>query len=784
MATVFLQQQEQQVRGFEIQPFLMAHQRKRPLFHDHNVADVKVVKPQHKQKACDNCHQVKQICSRELPCKRCAKNGVQCTYNRPQKPMGRPKFSKSKKSLMSPDADKTKPGYSHHGCHSCKNLKKKCDERWPICSLCQRQGLKCSGPTATNVNLQASLNGNMAVYSHVSQEQFEFGAEPQGASILGTNPLGRLHDAGVHDGRIDLEMDSFMRFEVASPLGGEDTGYSSLHDFGHIAVQGFDHYGGALGPNGLEVRKFSACHHGGGLQPHAGTHSGDIFNGDVHGAAGSGPGDQLSHMEHDLAVLLSPSVTFNSREKVLLDSLIDGPVLQEEQFGLASGPPVVGDYDATYASKGSSSETDFETENARIVSICQYSSLSGKEARLLEYFIIHVTPQLFVKRTATSFLLYVVPLCLQETSIRMPVLAIAAAHDSKSGGTSPEHYRDASYYRSRALSALIKENRDFYNSDSTILSLLLTTLLEMLEGTSLFWETALKEIANIIVARGGINVVARSIPMVAQLFCYLDLISSLSSNTALVANAIHLDKSPTPHAFDYEGEMAPTFNNGPMVAKSPLEYEQKYVKQLLNDFGFKSGIGGEMFYIIGNLSTLSRLVETRFTSRKHEVRFDSLANFIQRRLQQWSPPTSLARNFRGEDAADASFAKLQESSYTLAFQWAAFLRLHQLRYGYSRRDSRVEVCLDIILKSVKVVDRHLVLETGLLFPLVLAGSIARKAADREYILNRVRLIKDRLKFNYIGQFEGLLLQVWSHDDQDAVDWVKLKFYKFPGLVLF
>lgn len=173
MATVFLQQQEQQVRGFEIQPFLMAHQRKRPLFHDHNVADVKVVKPQHKQKACDNCHQVKQICSRELPCKRCAKNGVQCTYNRPQKPMGRPKFSKSKKSLMSPDADKTKPGYSHHGCHSCKNLKKKCDERWPICSLCQRQGLKCSGPTATNVNLQASLNGNMAVYSHVSQEQFE-----------------------------------------------------------------------------------------------------------------------------------------------------------------------------------------------------------------------------------------------------------------------------------------------------------------------------------------------------------------------------------------------------------------------------------------------------------------------------------------------------------------------------------------------------------------------------------------------------------------------------------
>lgn len=784
MATVFLQQQQQQVRGFETQPFLMAHQRKRSLPHDHNGANEKVVKPQHKQKACDNCHQVKQICSRELPCKRCAKNGVQCTYNRPQKPMGRPKFSKSRKSLTSPEAVKSKPGYSHQGCQSCKSLKKKCDERWPICSLCQRQGLKCSGPVATTVNLQASLSGNMAVYSHVSQEQFEFGSEPQGGSILDANALGRLPDASLHDGKIDLEMDSFMRFEVASPLGGEGTGYSSLHGFGHIAVQGYDHYGGALSSNGVEARKMSAYHHGGGFPPDAGIHSGDIYGDDVHGAVGSGPGDQSSHLEHDLAVLLSPSVTFNSREKVLLDSLIDGPVLQEVQFSLTSGPPVVGGFGATHAPEGSGAdETTFETETARIVSICQYSSLSGKEARLLEYFIHHVTPQLFVKRTATSFLLYVVPQCLQETSIRMPVLAIAAAHDSKSGGTSPEHYRDASYYRSRALSALIKENRDFYNSDSTILSLLLTTLLEMLEGTSLFWETALKEIANIVVARGGINVVASSIPMVAQLFCYLDLISSLSSNTALVANAIPLDKSPTPQAFDY-GAMAPAYNNGSMVAKLPLEYEQKYVEQLLNDFGFKSGLGGEMFYIIGNLSTLSRLVESRFDSKKHEVRFDSLANFIQTRLQQWCPPTSLARNFRSEGSADASFAKLQESSYTLAFQWAAFLRLHQLRYGYSRRDSRVEVCLDIILKSIKVVDRHLALETGLLFPLVLAGSIARKAADREYILDRVRLVKDRLKFNYIGQFEDLLLQVWSHDDQDAVDWVKLKFYKFPGLVLF
>lgn len=450
----------------------------------------------------------------------------------------------------------------------------------------------------------------------------------------------------------------------------------------------------------------------------------------------------------DSQAVLTPSTLLSTTEKMFLDSLLDDPLMAAE---LAQSSPDI-------------PRNVYEEQKVNLISSCMLNTMKipEKEVELLCYFINEVSMLLFVDKTTTRFLGTVIPLCLVDTRIRYPIIAIASSHRvNKSSKEDGEIMRDAIKYRGMSQSCLAGKNSDFFDdTENVLLSLCLVSIQEIFEGNSLYWSSALEKGSEVIRVRGGLNKVSNISPLSIQLFCYLDHVSSLST-----CATPYMDRS----------------KNNPY-----LNYEGNHVEDILNcKFGFRYGVAGELFKIMGNISTLAGLRSNRHKSVAHEQQFDSLANLIEMKLQNWSPShIDLADSFLIDGKLDTD--KFSLSSYWLALQWSSFLRLHQIREGYNRRDTRVSACLSIILRSLRSIENIPEIETGLMFPLIMAGVVCIAKEDREYILSRIRSIKDKLRFNYIGEFEKLLHAVWDrdHEEGDSINWAKIRFYQFPGLVMF
>lgn len=445
---------------------------------------------------------------------------------------------------------------------------------------------------------------------------------------------------------------------------------------------------------------------------------------------------------------LTPTFLLSTTEKMFLDSLLENPLMAIE---LAHSSPEI-------------PRNVYEEQKLDLLASCTLNAMKipKKESELLCYFIDEVSMLLFVDKTTTRFLGTVIPLCLEDPRVRYPIIAIASSHRvNNSNNEDGEIMRDAVKYRGMAQCCLACENGDFFaDTENVLLSICLVSIQEIFEGNSLYWSSALEKGSEVIRVRGGLSKVSSISPLSIQLFCYLDHVSSLST-----CATPHLDR--------------PKYN-------PYLNYDGNHVEDILNcKFGFRYGVAGELFKIMGNISTLAGLRSNRHKSLAHEQQFDSLANLIEMKLQNWSPsPLELTDNFLINGIVDID--KFSLSSYWLALQWSSFLRLHQIREGYNRQDTRVSACLSIILRSLKSIESIPEIETGLMFPLIMAGVVSTAKEDREYILSRIRSIKDKLRFNYIGEFEKLLHAVWESGEKegDSINWAKIRFYQFPGLVMF
>lgn len=459
----------------------------------------------------------------------------------------------------------------------------------------------------------------------------------------------------------------------------------------------------------------------------------------------------------------------NSKERLFLNSLVRSPtfpgeVIDREPMGAPSIPPtemtLIRTVDETSPHSVLSSELEiYEEEKLNLLESCALRpyNIPLKQLELLKYFITDVSSLLFIDKTSTRFLKTVVPLAIEDSNVRYPIMGIAASHRSNSmDGANVEFKRDFAIYRAKSQSLFIANTIDYFqDTENVLLTILLLAIQEIFEGTSLYWGFALEKAAKIIGKRGGLKKVSKFAPLSVQLFCYLDLISSLSTCSS------------------------------PYVDNSEFgDYDEDHIESILNNkFGFKFGIAGEIFKIIGNISTLASLRVLRYNSQENEKKFNSLATLIEMRLQNWSPSLD-GRKYQIDNSVDDG--KLMLSKFTVALQWSAFLRLHQIRNGYDRRDQRIEACLLLILSSMKEIQNNSDLETGLMFPLIMAGSVAYKSEDRDYILSTIRRIKERLKFSYIDEFERLLLLVWERDSDEnhQVNWAKIRYFEYPGLVMF
>ncbi|KAG7873110.1 hypothetical protein KL938_005226 [Ogataea parapolymorpha] len=427
--------------------------------------------------------------------------------------------------------------------------------------------------------------------------------------------------------------------------------------------------------------------------------------------------------------------------------------------------------------------------------IDSFNELKETEKMYMKYFVNDVAPILFAKNHAHVFLKQVVNLAFLYQQVRNPILGIAATHRSckldhelSSVRELNPAYRDSITYRARSKLSEYPQCSD----EIELLSVLLSVMMEILVGDSLDWFQLLQRAYRILERCGGIlsltNDKDDQLKLISvQLFCYLDFVSSLSTCNPPYIEMQQMNQFETSYNIS---ESLEEFDNEGLVDESLLpntEINSRFVSSLLSDsdtssilkieLGFKFGIAGDIFKIMGKISALASLRKLRGRDSKYDIEFDRFASEIEMKLQNWDVPEEI--NF--ENISD-----FQRTQYALALQWACFLRLHQIRYGYNRDDSRPKGCLVNILQAIESIPEGSQLESGLMVPLILAGSVASREDDRRVILKRMRNISGTLKFPYIQRFEMLLMRIWERDSLDGnfVNWAAVRYYEFPGLVMF
>ncbi|KAL4735386.1 fungal-specific transcription factor domain-containing protein [Aspergillus similis] len=111
-----------------------------------------------KSTACHNCRSIKALCTKQIPCARCKRLLLSCQYldagssatKRPSNPLPNAATTKAK-------AKHTK---SQSGCLTCQQRRKKCDEKQPKCSDCDRLRLPCVRPKDQVHSLEDSSPGS------------------------------------------------------------------------------------------------------------------------------------------------------------------------------------------------------------------------------------------------------------------------------------------------------------------------------------------------------------------------------------------------------------------------------------------------------------------------------------------------------------------------------------------------------------------------------------------------------------------------------------------------
>jgi hypothetical protein len=140
--------------------------------------------------------------------------------------------------------------------------------------------------------------------------------------------------------------------------------------------------------------------------------------------------------------------------------------------------------------------------------------------------------------------------------------------------------------------------------------------------------------------------------------------------------------------------------------------------------------------------------------------------------------------------------ELREAEHAaLAIKWASILRLHQIVDGYDLPHPTPNECLRNILLHVAEVRVGSAVESLLVFPLIMAGSVALSKDDRMTIRSRWLIIERTIGFGNIANGGQLQEQVWKAMDEElqvdsgepgkvTVNWAKIRWYDFSELVLF
>ncbi|KAG7844362.1 hypothetical protein KL941_003738 [Ogataea angusta] len=204
-----------------------------------------------------------------------------------------------------------------------------------------------------------------------------------------------------------------------------------------------------------------------------------------------------------------------------------------------------------------------------------------------------------------------------------------------------------------------------------------------------------------------------------------------------------------------------------------LARQETYLHQVMSDlfFYYQSLLG----YNFGVRNAESRPSSFKLAFGLDQGTLQTLSQI--RTLQKLKEQTSLSLNEFSQFATLIE-TKLQTTPSTThlgaAIQCACYLELCRLRPG---SDLSTANCLNALLDSIKAIQNPS--ECQLLFPLLIAGTAATTAEDQNYVLDRLSLIHNRLRFPFISRYQDLLRQLWRSNESLST----IIKYQFPGLFI-
>lgn len=288
-------------------------------------------------------------------------------------------------------------------------------------------------------------------------------------------------------------------------------------------------------------------------------------------------------------------------------------------------------------------------------------------------------------------------------------------------------------------------------------------MIEICDGNSTKWSWHISAAQSIIRSEKRLHHSTTSTwRFLIAVFGYVDSVITISNCQAPLMTLEELAQDENP-----AGSSAPS----PEVRPCTLYNEAL--------FGFSL----PLFDSIAKISDLANRRKDRIDDIS-ELWFRQSAIRIENDLREWEPDV-------GDQAMDRNSRDLVHAAY--AIKWASILRLHQVVEGYNRSDLCVSECTSQILDHISEIRFGSPAEHILIFPLVMAASGCQDEEQRITVRERWMVMERTLGFDNIFHAREMVEAVWKTKDQgvqdgteqsgSTVNWAKIRYFDFPGVVL-
>ncbi|RFU31581.1 hypothetical protein B7463_g4765, partial [Scytalidium lignicola] len=410
--------------------------------------------------------------------------------------------------------------------------------------------------------------------------------------------------------------------------------------------------------------------------------------------------------------------------------------------------------------------------------------LTNRQDQHLFHHYIHVVSRslsIASEDGNNPFLKMLMPLASASNAVMGALLALSAVHLKYNGG-----YPEIAQRALMSLNKLIATglSTSFFR-EQALAAILLFCIIDIREGNSSKWSWHIAAAKAVITSEGqssGPSTHTSAWPFLLDVFEYVDYIITISKCKPPLIN--HESLRPQ------EDASSSTTSSSEQSSKVP-QYSAIF------------GVARPLFRIIGQISELSSRRSER-VNPEFDDWFRQAARMVELKLRAWKPPyqedslptpssSIISSPLNSETVYERD---LREATHAaLAIKWASLLRLHQIVEGYVLPHPVPSECLQHILDNLRHIRVGSAVESLMVFPLIMAGSVALSKDDRMTIRSRWLIIERTIGFGNLAKGGRMQEKVWDDMDEEmnrdsgvatkvTVNWARTRWEQYHELVLF